>query len=326
MCDLIQGSQQATSKPCVLLRNDRLFQAKLLRREQSIDSQPTIKLKDLLDGGHLTAGAQSIQLSDKRILAVILAHCLLQFAESPWMSKEWNSENIFFLYQPEDDRLPDIHRLYISTQFGTAQPQHNEGTLSRDASTAGQHAFFRHPSIIALGILLLEIETGRTIQPEKEDCDPETGHPNINTAWTTAGKMLKSPEIRGSVYQDFRSVIEACLEPKKFLPEGKGFNDLNFREKVYKNIVEPLEYELVNGWPDLDIGSLGIQMSSMLDTQSLPASLNLGRVERRHKIPPLKSPKSQFSVDYEPKPGASRLEDSSISKISGAEAAINTPM
>jgi hypothetical protein len=251
-----------------------------------------LKLKALLDGGRFKTGAKNFHLNDKRILAVILAHSLLQFAGSHWMMDEWNSENIFFLQRPEDRTIPDIHWLYISTHFEGAQNQARKCTLCKDALenqldtsslqidtlTASQHAFSRHSSIIALGILLLEMEMGRTMQPAKEDCDPKTGRPNMYTAWTTASNLLKTPEIRGSVYQDFRSVIETRLEPNKFLPAG-GFEDLSFREKVYENIVAPLEDELVKGCPDLEIESFGIQIRSLLDAQNLPASLTFRHTE-----------------------------------------------
>ena len=310
------------------MHQDQLLHTRLLNREQGTDSQPTLLLKDLLDGGHLEAGAKKFQLNDKRILAVILAHGLLQFAESPWMSREWNSENIFFLHQPKDGKLPDIHRLYISAKFDDAQiPQSEQSPGEKPITT--QHAFFRHPSIIDLGILLLEIETGETMRPAIEDCDPKTGRPNMYTAWTTAVKLLNSPEIRASVYQDFRSVIEACLEPQKFLPEGLGFNDAGFREKVYEMIVAPLEDELVKGWPDLEIESLGIQMDILWDARSDPTSLSLGDVHNpaagsRHQKKSIReTPKSNLVTESRPAQEVPRMKVSFATDSLNAEVGID---
>jgi len=232
---------------------------------------------------------------------VVLAHHLLQFAETTLLGNNWDSQKVSFLRRIQDDTLPNIHKLFFSTRIdehnlgrdneanidrvkgnnsrGDNEPNPdrvNEENLGGKISTVGQHAFYRHPSIISLGILLLEMETGKTMQPDEEYCD-KTGNPNINTMWTTAGKLLKSPEIQGSVYQDFRSVIEVCLEPKKFLPDGLGFGDLEFREKVYQNIVAPLELELLDGWPDLDINDLGICRDFPVHGQTAAEPLSLGQ-------------------------------------------------
>jgi hypothetical protein len=234
----------------MLVDKDELWQIPSLKNELvGLGAHPTISLRTLLEEGHLKEGSPTFKPKDKRILAVVLAHSLLQLCGGPWLSKEWDNESIFFLHRPTDQTLLDIHGPYISTHFKTLQSQANEG------STGGsdRHALYNHPSILALGILLLEIETGKTIEPAPEDCDPDTGRPNVNTAWTTASRIIKDPDVCDRVYQDFRSVIEACLESDKFLTTGKTLDDLSFRKKVYENIVAPLEDELFKGWPTVSL-------------------------------------------------------------------------
>ncbi|KAI9853501.1 MAG: hypothetical protein M1813_002206 [Trichoglossum hirsutum] len=252
ICGLIRGSQEHTSRLHMLVDKDGLWQIPSLENELvGPGFHPTVSLRTLLEEGHLREGSLTFKLKDKRILAVVLAHSLLQLCEGPWLSKEWGNESIFFLHRPTDQTLLDIHRPYISTHFKTLQSRANKVSTGE----SDRHALYNHPSILALGILLLEIETGKTIRPVPGDCDPDTGRPNVNTAWTTASRMLKDPDICDRVYQDFRSVIEACLESDKFLTTGMTFDDLSFREKVYENIVAPLEDELFKGWPAVSLDS-----------------------------------------------------------------------
>ncbi|KAE9364148.1 hypothetical protein N431DRAFT_563542 [Stipitochalara longipes BDJ] len=286
-CDFIRKLHLTASTPYIILHKDRFFKTKSSRAKQCNGFEPTLSLKSLLDAGFFEPGPNKFQIRTKRILAVVLAHHLLQFAETTLLSNNWNSQNVFFLRRVQDDIPADIHKLFFLTGIDKHNPGgDNEANIdgtSEDnlggeiSKTVGEHAFYRHPSLISLGILLLEMETGKTMQADKEYCDPKTGQKNINTMWTTAGKLLKSPEIQESVYQDFRSVIEVCLEPKKFLPDGLGFGDLKFREKVYENIVAPLELELLDGWPDLDINSLGVSRDFSMHSQNAVEPLSFSQ-------------------------------------------------
>lgn len=219
-----------------------------------LDAEPTTSLRALLQEGHFTR--ETFKSKDKRILGIVLAHSFLQLCGGPWLNEEWNKDNIFFLYSPTRNQLLDIHRPYVAASF-------KDNPTGRGASDfqSMQH----HPSILALGLLLLEIEIGKPIELASGDCDPTTGLPNEFTAWTTLKRLLGDPDVTDKIRQDFKSVIESCLRPQGFLPRDMTFEDLIFREKLYDRIVFPLENELFEGWPDVSLDSL----SELLNARSL---------------------------------------------------------
>lgn len=223
----------------------------------SSGAQPTISLKDLLEAGYFRKQRDGVSTFSKRILAVILAHSLLQLGEGPWISSKLDSESVLFLFEPVSQKLLDVHRPYVCVSLhpGWYHLENGDGKVKElNQVEVNRHALFHHPHILALGILLLEIEAGKVMEPAREDCNPDTGLPNVNTAWTTARRMLEDPEICDNVYQDYRSVIAACLQSNKFLPVDETFDDQIFREKFYESIVAPLEEELMKGWPEFSFG------------------------------------------------------------------------
>lgn len=66
-----------------------LFQASA---ETPKGSAGPVSLASLLQGDH----ARKLKLKEKLILVVILANCILLFGDTPWLSKSWSNDHIFF--------------------------------------------------------------------------------------------------------------------------------------------------------------------------------------------------------------------------------------
>lgn len=79
-----------------------------------------------------------------------------------------DAEHISFFYVPRDK--PDLQRPYLSTRFDKLQPEIVNTDMNR---------FHQNPSILALGILLIEIELGRPIETYRT----ATENINFNTNW-----------------------------------------------------------------------------------------------------------------------------------------------
>lgn len=172
-----------------------------------------------------------LPLVTKRRLAVIFAHSLLQLHESYWKNKEWNKNHIFFFYGISGTL--DFQRPYLSTIF---DPAINDKQPPLDLNR-----FHRNPSILALGILLIELHTGRLIEnfrtaAEKQDV-------NANTDWLVANRVVKTLEDCSLGYRD---AIQSCLDTP-WVPAGQRVNleDVATRAGVYQDVVKPLEDELI---------------------------------------------------------------------------------
>jgi len=180
-----------------------------------------------------------MSLKEKRILAVIIAHGILSFCESPWLDRNWDKQHISFYGHSAADESIDLTRPFLSTNF-------------QDSTQASQNqspflALHPNPAILALGILLLELEICEPIESHWLEEDLDNGQPNSNTNLTAAERLLvKSVD---DLYESYRMAIEGCLNCNFALLQGKmSLENENFREQVYENIVAPLEDELWHGW------------------------------------------------------------------------------
>ncbi|TGO24877.1 hypothetical protein BPAE_0093g00400 [Botrytis paeoniae] len=165
----------------------------------------------------------------KRRLAVIFAHSLLQLHESYWKNKEWSKNHIFFFYDTAG--ALDFERPYLSTVFDPAiDEKHPPVDLNR---------FHRNPSILALGILLIEIHTGRLIESFRTETERQ--QVNTNTDLTVANRVVMSLEDCSLGYRD---VIQSCLDTP-WVPAGQRVNleDVATRAGVYQDVIQPLEEE-----------------------------------------------------------------------------------
>ncbi len=196
-----------------------------------------------LSFGTLLEESLALETFDKRILALILSKALLQLGGGPWIGEKWSKESIFFFGQVDSPLAINIHKPYIATEF-----QRSTFTEKLDDDWDRPHA---HPSILALGILLLEIELNARIESMRNPEDLIDGtYPNPTTDLITAWRMLKSPKCAKSVHDGYKTAIRACLECN-FIPPGTTYSDPEFWDAVYLNVVVPIETELYVGWPDL---------------------------------------------------------------------------
>jgi hypothetical protein len=183
---------------------------------------------------------RTFTLREKRILAVILAHSMLHFCDSPWLSRYWDKNHLSFFKRTslKGSRL-DFQRPWISTQFETSTPPEDVDELYR---------IHKNPSVLALGILLLEIELRVGIEESttEDDLSPAKGI-DCNTTLFTAERLLETH--CHDMFERFRKALDACLKCD-FIEDGAptSLDDEDFRQAVYENIVVPLEEELYIGF------------------------------------------------------------------------------
>lgn len=190
------------------------------RQLRIIDTKPPTSLQGLL------AAKIRLSLKDKRRLALILSHSLLQYHDSAWLCSEWGKSHISFFYSSEDK--PDLQRPYLSTRFDNPWSEICEADMNR---------FHRNPSVLALGILLIEIDLEKPI----EKCRTTTENPNLNTDWITAHDMVK---FMDQCSEPYKEAIRACLDIP-WIPAGQhvSLKNSKTRDGLYTNVIHPLESE-----------------------------------------------------------------------------------
>ncbi|KAF9629415.1 hypothetical protein BFW01_g10618 [Lasiodiplodia theobromae] len=151
-----------------------------------------------------------------------------------WLNKEWDKTQIsFFSSTPDQLNL----KPYLTAQFQALEEEHEDSEMQLHPS----------PAILALGILLLELQIWGTIESRRISEDlTDDGSVNVNTNLLTAERVFK--ETDDKIFENYRRAVRACLDCN-FLDEDEvNFNDEGFRSLVYANIVAPLERELYQGW------------------------------------------------------------------------------
>lgn len=246
-CKTLSQANRNTCSPQILFDGTSLWHVVSKPSSRRLSSKGTLVDKSLAS----LLRERNLKTKDKRILSVILANSLLHFCESPWLEKDWSKEHISF-FSTAVDALPDLRRPYLSTDFHdiVAEDDDDDDAIFRIHPNAG---------VLALGILLLEIEENSTIESkwEPDDLDEE-GKPTVNTNFFTASKWLES--IVDEVYQNSRKAVDACLKCDFYDPDaGKpSLDDPSFRQAVYENIVRPLEIELYHAY-ELTPYDLGLE-------------------------------------------------------------------
>jgi hypothetical protein len=190
-------------------------------------------------------------LRERRILAVILAHSLLHFCDSPWLSRHWDKKHLEFFHRSTNGGKLDIQRPWLATDFETSEPPEDIDRFVR---------IHPNPSVLALGILLLEIELRSSIESQRTEDDYSVdGKVDCNTDYFTADRLLKADIM--DVYDGYKGAVQACLTCK-FVDYGKSMSldDQGFRQAVYEHIVLPLEEELFHGY-GLKPEDLGLELA-----------------------------------------------------------------
>ncbi|MCJ1469505.1 hypothetical protein MMC07_008138 [Pseudocyphellaria aurata] len=186
-----------------------------------LDSKSTASLESLLREN------TKLGLKDKRGLALILSHSLLQYHDSEWLPSEWDKTHISFFHF--GDR-PDLQRPYLSTSFNKTKLDRINTSMNR---------FHRNPSILALGILLIEIELEKTI----EECRDETEDDNVNanTDMIVADRILDSMD---QCSEQYRKAIRACLNTQ-WIPDNQiaCLENPQTRDGLCTHVIDQLEKE-----------------------------------------------------------------------------------
>ncbi|KAL8703692.1 MAG: hypothetical protein Q9201_003126 [Fulgogasparrea decipioides] len=194
------------------------------RQSKFLESVPAVSLQSLLYNSY------RLPLIAKRKLAVILARSLLQLHEGLWFGKEWGKRHITFFYANSD--TIDYQRPYVTTSFD-----------GNDQAVPDLSLFHRNASILALGILLVEIHTGKPIETYRTPEDLSNGtEVNANTDWTVADRIVKSLDDCSLGYKD---AIQACLDTS-WVPAAQrvSLEDELTRNGLYNDVVRPLEDEV----------------------------------------------------------------------------------
>ena len=162
-------------------------------------------------------------------LAFMVALSTLGLQEETWLRQGLSKENISFFKTAEG--LLDSHRPYLTTYF--------DQTTIADLTTAS--LCHRNPRLLALAILLLEIELAKPIQAYRTTDDLKDGQVTVFTDVVVAQRILQTLECS----DNYHHAVQSCLSPS-WLPgqQSISLEDPTVRKGLYIDVIEPLRKDL----------------------------------------------------------------------------------
>jgi hypothetical protein len=250
LCTAIQRTQQGQTRLGFLLdEQNRRYEFRPVNSQKAISTSPkTVTLESLLtrDGNASkdSTGQERIILSrrERLVVAIVLASSLLQLYSTPWLNERWSKRNIFFMRSSSGPII--LEQLYISPEpvaasSTAAAPKEAQNVGNTIKSAANES----RKTILALGIMLLELCFGQTLEEQsfRKKYLGNDGQPNEFTDVATA--MQWQDDALGEGGPGFENAIRRCIHCA-FGPKSTDLADGEFREAVYSEVVQPLEETL----------------------------------------------------------------------------------
>lgn len=193
------------------------------RRLRILENKPSFSLGHLLE-------TSLLPYKFVRKLALTLAVSLLGFHEDTWFRLGCSKESIYFFHSA-DDKV-DYHRPFISTFF--------EHMARVQASPSRQ--FHPNPRLLALGILLIELQSGQPIEALRTPQECIAGQTNPNTDFFVA--MREADRLRCDGM--YIAAVKACLNPSGWVNAGDevDLEDPKVRDGLFNDVIVPLRKEI----------------------------------------------------------------------------------
>lgn len=172
-------------------------------------------------------------LTVKRTLALVLAYSLMTLGGTVWTEGKWAKEHIYFFYDRTQQLCPS--QPFISSSMKQQQ---------FDTAVLGSDVLHPLPIVLSLGVLLLEIETGKPIEQSHKPDELENGVVTSNTHLWAARREAGKLDDQSST-KNYREALQACLSSrwgKRGVPAT--IEDSMIRDQMYKEVVSRLEAEV----------------------------------------------------------------------------------
>jgi hypothetical protein len=172
---------------------------------------------------------------EKLPLAATLASSLLQLNSTPWLCQDWNTASIYLPSISTSSNDSTVRAAYVASKLCDYTP-----------STPIQTIAGKHPDLVSLGIVLMELSQNKTLREWYEaQSQVRMVDDNILAKAEVAWKWYDEevwPTMNWN--EDYCEAIKLCFDTR-FLgnlpPQRQTLNDKGFREAFYNQIVYRLQ-------------------------------------------------------------------------------------
>lgn len=243
MCSIIQAHTRA-ERPRASIRDQKklTISAEYIEEDAStslyrarpylkskLGFEPSINNASLADV--ITSQSNLLDLRQRRELALVLVHGLLTLG-NPWLAEKWTKADIYLFWSPGN-------QLVVSEPF-ILSDMRQPHQISQASSLDAPHPI---PSVLSLGIVLLEIETGKSIESMRTESDYLDPDAQLIDEYTDQTAALRAAKALSTSTPDYQEAVLACLCESTWA----DFDDLSqedARKKLYELVVDRIEGEL----------------------------------------------------------------------------------
>ncbi|KAF2120733.1 peptidase S8/S53 domain-containing protein [Lophiotrema nucula] len=237
---------------------DFTFQRKTLPQRKFLRSSMGIPLSSLIGTEKLT---EKMKLS----LSFLLVRTFWQYCESEWMQDDWSKESVHFMLDTVDGspKVVSVHEPFLQARFNRNSQSNNleksseqKRPLNRKrkyrkthGNLKAQNRTHQYPKLLALGIMLLEIELDRKLEdlatPDEEESDVVTLRHGMAT------DVLNNPALWPSkgVWTPVKESVDICIKADT---DVLGSFEQELRHNFYRRVVGPFKAFLALAWSDAD--------------------------------------------------------------------------
>ncbi|KAK3293058.1 uncharacterized protein B0H64DRAFT_465004 [Chaetomium fimeti] len=211
------------------------------------DSQPRslVSLSDILAHNRFPV----IPLTGRLQLALTISCSILQLHDTPWFPTILTSSHIFFL---QEHNGPDPAAMYSrplllqhlanSAAPPTVHVQYPPEEEEQVVKLEGGLIANRNPTLLSLACLLIEVLLW---QPLDSRCttagSPAGGAVDLMADFVAAQALMPNVKLMG---EECEEAVECCLYEGRGSQRGRGLEDGELYEKVYRGVVPLLEKDL----------------------------------------------------------------------------------
>jgi hypothetical protein len=223
LCSQVRKANRSTSL------NLRLEDAKFYETRQTPSTLPRLSAKDSDSMERVLVAKPIINQESKIMLAVLVAYSVLYLSGTSWLPVGWDKS--YFRVLKVGDMSSFVLRPLLASRICS--------NLSSPRKAPGR--IHKHPDLLQLGIMLLEIMLKEPIEDIRKDEDIDLDGREADTNYFAANRTLD--DNGWDVHEGYRSAVTACLHWDVPL-KGPPYDDLEYSLYVYDNVLKPLEGEL----------------------------------------------------------------------------------
>lgn len=171
-------------------------------------------------------------------VALALAFAVAHLHNTPWLSENWGTQDIYFFASGIEISSISGPRVYVS-KSSSATSSSQESAQSSSAHTV------RNKRVFALGLALLELSYGKPILSFQTADDLHAQEGELSVVKESIANRLVF-EIGNRESPNYAKAVTRCITGEFNCSETSSFDNKEFWECFHKGVIGPLQADFVS--------------------------------------------------------------------------------